>query len=334
MSAPVKDVLLIGAGRRMHNGVIPALNCLSDRFRIAAVASRTPRDITVGGFSTRTRLLEGIDLSGIALAIVAVPAKQVPRVLDVLTRQNTQHLVLMVDTPVLNTTGLMSVRQFHKFKRVLAPEDTIALPSFRAARRLIESGAIGRLRRIFMFHNDYKYHVYAGLKMLAGARSIVSIRDRKFGKTRQKTLALDNGVVGVMYEPRDRAGGRFLVEGERGLIADYEHAGVNVHRLDYITEGPAEAPIYRGLTVDGVAVPQAHFDAAYLAGVGTDVADATLLNTLKLRGLIDLLDAALQDSSPFHYDVIEALGDGLASRWVDRLGWVPPGTIERLLRRL
>jgi hypothetical protein len=44
---------------------------------------------------------------------------------------------------------------------------------------------------------------------------------------------------------------------------------------------------------------------------------------MKLRGLMDLLVAALEDSSPFHYEPADALCDHLSARLVDRIGYLP-----------
>ncbi len=324
------NVLVIGAGRRVKGAVLPALHCLGDRFRVAAVVARSARAITVGGRELHTvASLDDVELAAIDLVYLAVSLPQVPRVLADLAARPVGHAVLMIDTPVLPPSGLAASRHFAAFGRVLVAEDTLALPPYLLARDLIESGAIGRLQTIFFFHSGYKHHALASLKRLSGDQPIRRIVNHKFaGKLRQKEIELGGGVRAVMYEPRDYATGKLLLAGERGFIADYDHAGDSVRRIGYQVEGP----IYRGLTLDGQLVPPAGLDLAYLERVGTDVFDGTPMNTMKLRGLMDLLDAALAPSSPYHYTVEEGIADHLAMRVVDRVGFVAaPHLVRHLL---
>jgi hypothetical protein len=315
------NVLVLGAGRRVKGAVLPALGCLEDRFRVAAVCSRSPVEIAWAGGRRRitTTTLDRVDVAGIDLIVMAVSLRQNARVLAQLAAMPVGGAVLLLDTPVLPPAGLAAARHFSAFRRVLVAEDTLALPPFLLARRLIDDGAIGRLERIFFFHCGYKHHAMASLKLLAGA-PIRRIVDRKFaGKMRQKLIDFASGAAAVMYEPRDYATGKFLLRGESGAIADYDYDVAPVRRIGYQVDGP----IYRGLTLDGEPVPPAGLDQAYLDHVGGDVFDASLMNTMKLRGLMDLLVAALEPSSPFHYDPADALCDHLSARLVDRIGYLP-----------
>ncbi len=327
----MKNVLVIGAGRRVKGAVLPALGCLEDRYRVAAVVARSARELSYAGGRRKLVTVDGldrVDLAGIDLIAMAVSISKVPRVLAQLAGKDVGHAVLLIDTPVLPPTGLWASRFFPAFRRVLVAEDNLALPPFLVARQLIESGAIGALRRIFFFHNGFKHHALASLKLLAGAR-IRRIVNRKFaGKLRQKQIELEGGVSAVMYEPRDYATGKFLLLGDRGAIADYDHEGQPVRRIGYRTDGD----IYRGLTLDGEPVAPSGLDQAYLDSVGDDVFDASPMNTMKLRGLMDLLAAALDERSRFHYDPTEGICDHLAIRLVDRLGYVPaPHQLGRVL---
>jgi hypothetical protein len=335
----MKNVLVLGAGRRVRGAVLPALWCLRERFALAAVVSRTAKEIPVAGgtgnshgsggsherIQTRTSL-DDVDLAGIDLVFVAVSLGEVPRVLADLARRDLGHAVLVLDTPVLPPAKLKATRLLRGFQRVLVAEDTIALPPFVLARRLIDAGVIGALRRIFFFHNGYKYHALASLKMLAAGPSsdrapIRRLVSRKYGgKIRRKEIDLDGGVSAVLCEPRDYESGKFLIEGERGCIADYDYPVSPAQRIGYRLEGAT----YRGLTLNGEPVPAAGLDHAYLENIGDDVFDASPMNTMKLRGLMDLLVASLEENSPLHYSPAEAIADNLAILVADRLGWVPP----------
>lgn len=324
------NVLVIGAGRRVKGAVLPALHCLGDRFRVAGVVARSARAIEVGGRELHTVASVGdVDLAAIDLVYLAVSIKHVPKVLADLAARPVGHAVLMIDTPVLPPSGLGASRHFAVFRRVLVAEDNLALPPFLLARRLIDEGAIGRLTRIYFFHSGFKHHALASLKLLSGGQPIRRIVNHKFaGKLRQKEIELGGGVSAVMYEPRDYATGKLLLVGDRGAIADYDYAARPTRRIGYQLDGP----IYRGLTLDGEPVQPAGLDRAYLDRVGTDVFDGTPMNTMKLRGLMDLLDAALEPSSPYHYAAEDGIADHMAIRVVDRVGFaLAPHRVRHLL---
>jgi len=287
------------------------------------VIARSERNVL--GFTTTTSF-EVVDAS-IDLVVVAVSPSSVPAVIDQLARRT--RATVMLDTPVLQPTHLRTLCALSHFRRVLVAEDTLALPPFVVARQLIDDGAIGALRRIWFFHCGYKYHALASLKMLAGTRSIHRLISRKYqGKLRIKELQL-GGVTAVMYEPRDYSIGRFLIEGERGCIADYDLQRDHVHRIGYVQVGD----IYRGLTLDGVPRPPDELERRYLEHIGTDVHDASLMNTMKIRGLIELLNAALLDHSPLHYSAVEGVSDSLHIQIADRIGYVPARAVEKVVAR-
>jgi hypothetical protein len=323
----VTSVLVLGAGKRVAGAVLPALHCLGERYRVAGVLARSKRAITYGaGRSIETiDSLDGIDPDAIDLIVSAVSIRSVPRVLAHLVARGFHRAVLLHDTPVLQPAGIAAMRHFSAFRRAVISEDTLALPPLLLARRLVDDGAIGELRRIYFFHCGYKHHALASLKLLARS-GISRIVSRKFSsKLRQKVVDFDNGITAVMYEPRDYAIGKFLIEGTRGLITDYDHPGAT-RVIGYLADGP----IYRGLTLDGAPVPKTELDNAYLARIGTDIPEASLMNTMKLRGLMDLVDGALADHSPHHYRPAEGIADHVAIRIVDRTGYVPS---QRLLIR-
>jgi hypothetical protein len=322
-------VVVFGAGRRVKGAVLPALRCLENRFSVAAVVSRKAHELVVGDRRLMTCAnLDEIDFAGVGLIVIAVTTTEVPRLLARLATKPVRDAVVLLDTPVLPPTRIAAARHLRAFKRVLVSEDTLALPPFRLARTLLDSGAIGTLRRIYFFHNGYKYHALASIKLLAGS-SIRSITSRRYGgKLCQKTIELENGVRALLYEPRDYELGKFRLEGERGCIADYDHP--KCRRIGYVVE----RGIYRGLTLDGAPVPQTELDSAYVANVGADLFDASLMSSMKLRGLVDVLAASVAEHSPLHYQPFEAITDNVAIELSDRFGFARPSGIETGLSRI
>lgn len=321
-------VVVFGAGRRVRGAVLPALRCLAPRFTIEAVVSRRAQQLAIGDATITTRCVDDVDLSRAELIVVAVTLASVPAVLARLARAPVRDAVLVLDTPVVPPRHVAALRYARRFRRVVVAEDTLALPPFVLARRLIERGAIGRLRQIWFFHNGYKYHALASLKQLAGRVAIERIVDRRYpGRLRHKTLDLAGGVHATMYEPRDYAVGKFRIDGDAGVIADYDAPGAR--RIGYQLDGP----LYRGLLLDGVPVVPDATDRAYLAHVDARVHGCSPMNTMKLRGLIDILSAAVESTSPYHYDPVEAVADNLAITMADRAGFAWPAATERLLAR-
>jgi hypothetical protein len=236
----------------------------------------------------------------------------------------------MLDTPVLRLRGLHAARRFKAFNRVLATEDNIALPPFRLARKLIDEGAIGELQEIYFFHNGYKHHAMAGLKMLAAAK-IRQIVDRKYhGKLRQKQITFDNGVSAIMYEPRDYSDCKFLLKGSRGAIADYDYPTAALRRIGYLVDGE----FYRGLTLNGEPLRPSPLDRLYLDGVHRDLHDASIMSTLKIRGLMELLVEALEERSPFQYSASEAICDNFNIQIANRLGLAVPSLTARAVAQI
>lgn len=324
----MKTAVVVGAGERVLGAVLPALGCLRSRFHVRDVVARSRKQISFGDRAITTTTLDAVDFEGADLIVVAVSLSEIPRVVEVIATR-APNAVLMLDTPVLPPSGLWTSRRFAAFRRVVVSEDNLALPPFLLARSLIEQGEIGTLQRIYFFHNGFKGHALASLKLLANA-SIDRIIDRKFaGKRRQKTIEMANGVTAVMYEPRDYAIGKFMLVGDRGTIADFETEDASSIRLGYQVSDAT----YRGMTLRGAPLAESGLDSLYLQGIDAFARERDLMLTMKIRGLMDLLVGALEEHSPYHYSPFDAISDFLAIRIVDRIHYLPaPHQLGRLVR--
>lgn len=314
----MKQVLIVGAGKRVLGGYLPALRALADRYQLAGIVATEHRELEIYD-GTRLTTMDRLPDTRVDLVLVAVPPRRVAGVIAALAKTDVATTTLMLDTPVLPASGLWVLPKLRGFQRVLVAEDTIALPPFTLARRLIDAGEIGELRRILFFHCGYRYHALASLKRLAGAPISRLVGKRYVGKRRIKDLTFANGVTATMFEPRDYAIGHFLIEGTRGVIADYDLDRNHVRRITYVLDGP----LYRGLHLDGEAVAPTELDQRFLAAITPHIPNVTPMNAMKIRGLVELLEAALVARSPWHYSVAEGLFDGLMIDTVDRTGYVP-----------
>jgi hypothetical protein len=317
-----KKVLVIGSGLRAQSALLPALWCLQDTHELIGVYGRTRKKISTmeGRFRIEvTDSLADVSVDSADIIMVAVTKERVPDVLRDLSIYTTQKAILMLDTPVLPLTNIFAARFFKRFKKVLVSEDTIALPPHLLARTLIENECIGKVKSIYFFHNGYKYHAVASLKMLSASKRTGTIIGRKFyNGIMQKEFFFPNGVRGLLYEPRDYQHSKFLIKGEKGYIADYDFSGKNLQaRIGYTQDGE----LYTGMTLDGTIVADTELHKNYLQYMTHDVLDLSLMNSMKIRGLMDLIAAATEQQSSLHYLPFEGVLDNLLMISADKLGF-------------
>lgn len=306
----MKNVLVIGSGKRVMAGILPALMCLSDSFHIKAVYARKEKILTLGTLNLTTKTdFEAIGMSDIDLIMIAITQNEVCGILKQLSKYNTKHIVLMLDTPVMPLKNIRSAKYFENFKRALVSEDTITLPPFLLARKLIDEGKIGAVQKIEFLNNGYKYHALASLKMLAQEKNIQSIRSKKVNSQETlKVIKFPGGIMANILEPRDYTKGKFSIHGEKGIIADYEINGGNVYQIGY----KVKDSIYQGLTLNSEEIAPSQIDLAYLSKIPNNLPDKSLTNSMKVRGLMDLILAFDKDYSQFQYKPLMGVYDKLA----------------------
>lgn len=221
----VKSILIIGAGKRVRETILPALRHLTHIYTIAGICSRTKKYMHLAGGNSRVQTMtsmEKVNFSSVDMIIVAVTTENVPDVLGELARYNTKHIILFLDTPVMRIKHLWATRYLSNFKNVYVSEDSIFLPNYLNAKKLIQKGAIGRLHHVYLFHNAYKYHGLATLKSLIDANFVHLITTKSYGSGMATlTLTFSAGVTATIIEPKDYTSGRFLIIGDEGSIADY-----------------------------------------------------------------------------------------------------------------
>jgi hypothetical protein len=311
---PKKNVLVIGSGQRVQNTILPAIYCLQDEFELLAVYSRSIKDISLFNRKMQIQTINDfsrIDFRSLDLIMVAVTLEQVPDVLKKLAVYNTQHVRLLIDTPVLSLHDIRCARYFKKFRSVGVSEDSITLPPFVLARKLIDQGQIGKIKEISLIHSGYRYHALATLKMLTGVNYISKIKNTySHGKIAERQIIFRNGIKASIVEPRDYSVGKFHIIGEGGAIADYDLSGPNLSRLDYKVEGG----IYRGLRLDGQDQTPDDLDRKYLQFIGVDLPESNLMTTMKIRGLMDLIFGRVE------YLSVGGLYDSLAIIFSEKSG--------------
>lgn len=311
---PKKKVLIIGSGRRVQNTILPAIYCLQDEFELLAIYSRSIKDISLFGGQVQirtTNALSKIDFQSLDLIMVAVTIEQVPDVLKKLAAYDTRQIRLLIDTPVLRWRDIRLARYFKRFRSVGVSEDSITLPPFVLASKLLEQGRIGKMKEISLIHSGYRYHALATLKMLTGVNYISKIKNSySHDKISEREIIFRNGISASIVEPRDYSIGKFHIIGETGSIADYEYNANNLYRIEYQKENG----IYRGLLLNGVAQHPDELDQKYLRWISPGPVEKSLMNFMKIRGLMDLMLGRTQ------YPAIEGIYDSWAITLSEKFG--------------
>jgi predicted dehydrogenase len=312
-------VLVVGAGKRVQETALPALICLDGDVEIAGVWARTSRKLKLygGGFTVQTETgPEAYDLSQIDTVIVAVTRSQVPSVLRSLSKFDTGHVALMLDTPVLDVGHLGATRMFKRFARVVCSEDSIALPPIAAAKRLIDQGTIGRLRSVQLFHSGWRNHALASVRFLTGMHTPSRITVRQWNQKWSETrLRFPGGVRAAVVQPHVHGNGRVLVAGDRGAIVDYATDRSDATEIGYVVEDG----VYRGVTVNGEPVDSELDRRLYENMPRNELPNPTLDNMFKIRGFMELVRAVHDRTSPFAYEALDAIYDHQSMRLAERL---------------
>ncbi len=316
-----KNVLIFGAGRRARATVLPAFWSLREEYNIFGVVTKTVRDISLfsGKFITRTRNdLEGIDFKKIDLIVLAVPIDQVRGILASLTKFNTKDIYLILDTPVISLKHLGSLKYSKLYKGVVVAEDFISLPNVIQYKKIIESGNIGKLKHLHLFHSGFKHHALSMIKTVTGSRNFTYIISTKyFGETRIKKIRSGNGVKTTMIEPRDYDVAKNLLIGDKGMIADYPINASSVIVLDYLYKDKR----HNGISIDGLPIPPTATDEYFYSNIAEFTDEVSFINDLKIRGYMEIVRSLSNRSTAFIYSPIEGVYDNLAIKISDKLGF-------------
>jgi len=235
-----RRVWVLGAGKRVLDAALPALARAADRFELAGVYARTGRTVTVEGREQAVQPLDELEPGQPAagdLVVMAVSKAAVPAVLERLARTDLSGVDLLIDTPVLLFKHLGHLGRLARFRSVSVAEDTVALPCWDPVRTVVESGAIGELRRAVFQQSAWAYHGFAMAKAVLGLSPVRRARRRRLeAPYAWRTARLANGCELLGLEPRDYAIGRMLLLGTRGSIADYPQREENQLLLEPIVE--------------------------------------------------------------------------------------------------
>lgn len=319
------NVLIIGYGKRVKTTILPALYCLREHFLIEAVYSRTTKYLSLKkcGMEMKTcRHFDDIDFAKINIIFIAVTTSAVPSILMKLSEHQTKHLTLFIDTPVFTSPRQWgATKYFERYAHVYATEDCYTLPTIQLCKEIIESGQIGKTRHIYMIHSGFSYHAIASIKSLLGVNYCLKITKRQWNhEFSELVVTFPKGVKLTLLEPRDYLVGRTMIIGDRGCIVDYplksETKKTNIIRLGYELRNG----IYFGVSVNGKLREQNKLDKLLVNNVPPDIDDNSIMNMLKIRGLMDMLYNLEDNTKIFKYNANEAIYDNIALNITHKIG--------------
>lgn len=315
-----KNVLIVGSGNRVQKTILPAILCLKDIYTLCGVYSRKQKilinDSRFGIIKT-IRNLSLIDFQSLDIIIVAITTENVPELLALLSSFNTKHIRLLLDTPVLRIKHLWALKYFKLFKEVYISEDYISMKVYDMAKQIIKSGKIGNLRHIYLFHSGYKHHALAIIKNLASLNYISLMHVEKRGNNITETkIRLPNGVSATILGPRDYSIGRFLIIGDSGFISDYSLSGHNGIIINYLYKNG----YYSGIAISGLFNKQFEFKNRYYNKLIDILSDKSLINNLKIEGLIIMLKN-LSNKLSYRYLPESGIYDNLSIKILSSLGF-------------
>jgi len=313
-----RRVLVVGAGRRVREAALPALQRASDAFRVQRIYARSARVLECGGVEYEVAPLQQLtasDLAGADLVYLAVGKDAVPRALQALCRFDTSRVELLIDTPVLRFKHFRHVRLARAFRATWVAEDCTRLPWFDAVRQPAAREHLGALRSVTFFHSAYAYHGIATAKALLESPRVISGKRRRLSSAAaERRLTLAGGRSARILEPRDYATGRVLLEGARGSIADFADEGGG-HSL---LRPRVEAGVCTGFEVGDARTELSAAERELMAGVAPGASVTALMEPMKRVGFLRLLrDIACGKGA---YPMDDALDDMVVDYHLEKLG--------------
>ena len=318
----MRELLVVGIGRRVREATLPALHRLQNRFRIRALAARSAREEVVEGVAYSVLPLEELEPSvfkGLDLIYLAVGKNSVPDVLSSLAARIFPGTELLIDTPVVRFKHFAATRHFRAFARVTVAEDCAYLPwieLFRRARRELQLGDSPRLE----FHRSaYAYHGVASAKAVFEVDSVRRARRRKLpGGGAERTLQLTDSREARVVEPRDYSVGRVLLVGPQGSLGELAgEAGGEAaahHALEPVLDGEA----CRALRAGELEVSLDTDEADLTRGDPIEAGVTARMEAMKRVGLLRLLRDVADGRGG--YPLEQALEDMVVDYWLERAG--------------
>lgn len=320
---PKRRVLIIGAGRRVQNNFLPALECLSESFEVCGIHSRTPA--TLNPVAERwlvpaIHALEAIDLSKIDTVAVSVPTSQNANVLRRLQAW-APGLDLVIDTPIAwnGVEQAETAPLLKQFRSVTVTEDYMNFPRFSLIRQVVRSGLIGELKRITLNNIGYLYHGLALLRSFVGFGPVLDAWSKRVGHN-AVIVGYDfaEGFSATVVGPyRRHNSGGIVVEGTAGVISEFpfDQEAATAARPVYLVSRLTTDGMLSGFEIRGETQVFSLDMQAMRQMRRMPFTDQSDLNIERGCGLIEVFRSLIEPHNLNHgYRVEDAFYDGFVSR--------------------
>lgn len=288
-------VIVIGAGKRVAEDIIPAIETLEPIAYVDSVFA-TSRKSVFGPKSVHDvepfKKLTGDKIANAQVVYVAIPPKQLATVLKQLLQHNCSHLTLVIDTPAQPLQVFDCA--YSRFRNVVVAEDAAFLPWIDL---IVRKGSVAE---IVIDRSGYQYHAAAMAKALAGnpRPHIQSTRGRK----RNIQLSFDTGVRTRIFGPRDYEVGILSVRMTDGTEFS-SHPGPTVLQIEPIIDGHFCIGFRLGTETSPLCKAESRLLGRFLP---SDTIVSRMLD-IKRVGLYRLLKLVIEDKPA--YTLEEALDD-------------------------
>lgn len=354
----VRRLLILGAGQRVRETILPAVAALPERWVVDGVFARSEKTIDARGVPYQTESFDTLSkarLDGVDLVYLCVAKHAVPSVLRRLVGCDPRKVQLLIETPVLLFKQLGAHSLFDAFQSVFVSEDTSTLPWVETLTAAQSAGLLGAPQRVVFEHSAWRYHGLAMTRTLLQCDTIV--RARRQGREVDKgrvTLHMASGALGEIVEPRDYATGHWMLHcrpagGAGGTTAAADAGGrrpqlvtdagglgpqletdVGQHGEQLVTDAalrPAGAlhlsPLITGSRCVGFQIADivtelTGAESALLGDVPADVTATALTDRLKAVGLMRMLVDMHEGRGGYPLEL--ALDDMMVDYLLEKLG--------------
>ncbi|MFT7462113.1 MAG: hypothetical protein ACI9EF_000450 [Pseudohongiellaceae bacterium] len=290
-----RRLLVLGAGQRVKETILPAVLALKGRWALDGVFARSEKTIESRGVEYRTESFDDLDaarLAGVDLVYLCVAKHAVPAVLRKLVGCDPRRVQLLIETPVLLFKQLGAYELFGAFDSVFVSEDTSTLPWMTTLRDAEAAGLIGAPQTMVFDHSAWRYHGLAMTRTVLQCDTIVSAK--RVGKEIDKgrvVLHMANGSVGEIVEPRDYSTGSWQLRcgadssGKTQLVTDAAAGPPGSLQLIPMIHGSR----CHGFRLGDVTTALDERESELLGDVSAEATTTALTHRLKAVGLMTML---------------------------------------------
>lgn len=311
--------MIIGAGKRVAEAVLPALEAASDSFELTGILTRSRSVVRTSTREYGADKLENLDQDRIDdadLIYMAVSKPAVPAVAKRLARFDLSRTDLLIETPVMLFKHFWFVRILRNFRNVWVAEDCVELPYFDTLDDLSKNGPWD----VADFHRSaYKYHGLAVLKRLFQSNRILlaRVRDRN-GNNPCRSISFSRNRRATILEPRDYSHGWFELSGSGVTVTDRKGKNEDQALISPIVEKGR----CRGFAVMDTACNLKDEETSLIGPIDPETSVTSMMDGMKRVGFYRML-RRISDRGD-GYSMEEALDDMVIDYYLDKIGFFHP----------